>query len=102
MGSGSGDLAVDDRLLVKTAKTLSKIQYEFEHTEDHQGDLRKIWGSGDVAGAMDHFADNWSYHRKQLLSSVRTVGELAEKCHEAFRELDQKLAKTAQGPKGGK
>ncbi|WP_327429109.1 hypothetical protein [Streptomyces sp. NBC_01236] len=90
------DLIVDDKLLVKTAKSLKKIQYEFEHTEEHQDDLKGVWGSGQIAGAMDDFADNWDYHRKQLLESIKTVGELAEGCHQAFKDLDQKLAKATQ------
>jgi hypothetical protein len=56
------DLVVDDTLLVKTAKSLKKIQYEFEHTEEHQNDLKGVWGSGEITGAMDDFADNWDYH----------------------------------------
>lgn len=96
------DLIVDDDLLKKSARSLKKIQNEFEHTEKHQSDLKRIWGSGEIAKAMDDFADNWDYHRKQLLDSIKTVGELTEKCHEAFRDLDHKLEKSTRGTGHGK
>ncbi|WP_326694262.1 MULTISPECIES: hypothetical protein [unclassified Streptomyces] len=95
------DLTVDDSLLLKSARSLKKIQYEFEHTEDHQEDLKHIWGAQQIASAMDDFADNWSYHRKQLLESIKTVGTLTEKCHESFQELDHRLEKSTK-PSGAK
>ena len=91
------DLIVDDELLKKSAGSLRKIQYEFEHTDKHQEDLKGIWGSGEIAGAMDTFADNWNYHRKQLLDSIKTVGELTEDCHKAFKDLDHKLEQSTKG-----
>ncbi|WRZ89522.1 hypothetical protein OHB54_10870 [Streptomyces sp. NBC_01007] len=53
------DLIVDDDLLMKSARSLKKIQHEFEDTDSHQRDLKGIWGSGQIAGAMDAFADNY-------------------------------------------
>lgn len=91
------DLTVDGDLLKKSSKALKKIQYEFEHTEKHQKDLRGIWGSGQITSAMDAFADNWDYHRKQLLEAIKSVGELTEECHKAFRELDHELEKSTKG-----
>ncbi|MFG2308812.1 hypothetical protein ACGFS9_09005 [Streptomyces sp. NPDC048566] len=94
------DLIVDDDLLKKSARSLKKIRHEFEDTEKHQEDLKGIWGSGEIAGAMDDFADNWDYHRKQLLESIEAVGGLVEACHKAFQELDRKLEKSTEGKKG--
>ncbi|MEU6009111.1 hypothetical protein [Streptomyces sp. NPDC047453] len=91
------DLTVDGDLLKKSAKALKKIQYEFEHTEKHQKDLRGIWGSGQITSAMDGFADNWDYHRKQLLEAVKSVGELTDECHKAFKDLDRELEKATKG-----
>ncbi|MFB6958159.1 hypothetical protein ACFCYB_14190 [Streptomyces sp. NPDC056309] len=91
------DLIVDDDLLKKSAKALKKIQYEFEHTEKHQKDLRGIWGSSQITSAMDAFADNWDYHRKQLLEALKSVGGLTEECHKAFRDLDYELEKSTKG-----
>ncbi|WP_405915651.1 hypothetical protein [Streptomyces sp. NBC_00728] len=91
------DLIVDDDLLMKSARNLKKIQYEFENTDRHQRDLKGIWGSGPIAGAMDAFADNWDYHRKQLLDSIKTVGTLAEDCHKAFRDLGPRTGAVDEG-----
>ncbi|WP_445528262.1 hypothetical protein [Streptomyces cyslabdanicus] len=91
------DLTVDDDLLKKSAKALKKIQYEFEHTEKHQKDLRGIWGSSHITSAMDAFADNWDYRRKQLLGGIKGVGELTEECHKAFKDLDRELEKSTKG-----
>ncbi|MGW2646754.1 hypothetical protein ACWC2T_17965 [Streptomyces sp. NPDC001393] len=90
------DLIVNDDLLKKSARSLKKIQYEFEHTDKHQRDLKGIWGSGRIAGAMDAFADNWDYHRKQLLDSIKTVGTLIDDCHKAFQDLDHKLERSTK------
>jgi hypothetical protein len=95
------DLIVDDDLLMKSARSLKKIQHEFEDTDSHQRDLKGIWGSGQIAGAMDAFADNWDYHRKQLLDSISTVGTLTEDCHKAFRDLDHKLERSTKGKSKG-
>ncbi|WP_369391202.1 hypothetical protein AB5J72_28830 [Streptomyces sp. CG1] len=95
------DLVVNDVLLLKMAKSLKKIQYEFEHTDQHQKDLKGVWGSSEIAGAMGQFADNWDYHRKQLLDSIKTVGELTQKCAEGFKNLDHGLAEATK-PKGKK
>lgn len=87
------DLVVNADLLMESITSLHTIKYEFEHTSEHQHDLADDWGSGDIEHAMNSFAGNWNYHRKQLLSSIEAVGEMAEKSYEAFGDVDTKLEK---------
>ena len=51
-------------------------------------------GSGDVASAMDGFAWNWSDHRKNLISSMQSLGKMVSETIQQFKNADNKLAST--------
>lgn len=91
------DLKVSYDKLEESSKNLQAVQRELEHTGDHQKDIKGSLGSGDIAHAMDDFANNWDYHRHKLLDQVKKMTELSEKTMEAFRDLDHKLAAGAEG-----
>ncbi|MBV9025322.1 MAG: hypothetical protein JO362_16365 [Streptomycetaceae bacterium] len=91
------DLKVSYDRLEESSKNLKRIQYELEHTGDHQRDIRGILGSGDIAHAMDDFANNWDYHRHKLLDQAKAMQEATEKTVEAFGDLETKLSSDLKG-----
>lgn len=88
------DLMVTDDVLADAERLLTRLHSEFGGIGHHRDELRHVWGSGDVADAMDAFVDNWSWYRKKLLSSIEAVGGLVGSARETFRETDRHLART--------
>ena len=88
------DLMVTDDVLADAERLLARLHSEFGGIGQHRDELRHVWGSDDVAGAMDAFVDNWSWYRKKLLSSIEAVGGLVSSARETFRETDRHLART--------
>lgn len=89
------DLRVTDHVLGDAERQLVKLHAEFRGISAHRDDLRPVWGSGAVAGAMDAFIDNWSYYRRKLLADIESVGGLVGSARETFKETDRHLAKSA-------
>jgi hypothetical protein len=88
------DLVVTDDVLADAERLLTRLHAEFSGIGHHRDDLRHVWGANDVAGAMDAFVDNWSWHRKKLLNDIESVGGLVSSARETFRETDRHLART--------
>lgn len=89
------DLKVTDHVLGDAERQLLRLHAEFREISARRDDLRPVWGSDEVAGAMDAFVDNWAWYRKKLLSAIESVGGLAGSARETFRETDRHLAKSA-------
>ncbi len=85
------DLKVSYDKLEESNKNLKAINQELDTTGDHQGDIKGSLGSGDIADAMDDFANNWDYHRHKLQDKVKAMGEMTEETMQKFREVDSKL-----------
>ena len=86
------DLKVSYDWLSQTTSNLKAIHNELEHTGEHQSDIKGALGSGDIADAMDDFANNWDNHRRKILDKVQALGDMSEKTMEAFQDLEKKLA----------
>jgi hypothetical protein len=93
-GGAVTDLVVTDDVLADAERLLTRLHSEFGGIGHHRDELRQVWGSGAVAGAMDSFVDNWSWYRKKLLGSIESVGGLVSSARETFRETDRHLART--------
>lgn len=91
--ANDADLKVNVDLLVESESRLRKIKKEFKNLDNHRDDMREHWGSGDIAGAMDEFVDNWDDYRESLLTHVDTVGKLIKDTIDGFTGLDAELAK---------
>ena len=98
------DLIVNDEVLADSEHRLTRLHAEFQHLDDQKKELYGLWGSGDIADAMNDFFDNWSYKRKKLLSSIEDVGGMVTDTRKAFRDTDDKLAKAEHhgGGQGGR
>ena len=95
--TGMADLKVSYDWLDQTTSNLTAIRNELEHTGDHQKDIKGSLGSGDIAQAMDDFANNWDNHRRKILDKVQALGDMSEKTMQAFTDLENKLAKGLTG-----
>ncbi|MFJ4832890.1 hypothetical protein ACIP79_23745 [Streptomyces sp. NPDC088747] len=87
------DLIVDFDLLDKSAKQLSEIQREFKNLNGWKDDIESVVGAADIKRAMADFIDNWDDNRKRLLESLESVGKMVEGTRDAFKKLDDDLAK---------
>src|SRR5438105_5003113 len=105
------DLTVDYDLLTEFERNLSFVRQEFKdlHHDVHHLDANSGWGSDDVKGAMKTFADNWSYHRSKLESSIDTLLQMVTQTKGTFTDVDRQLAQAlakdtdenAPAPHGG-
>jgi hypothetical protein len=86
------DLVVDLGLLESTAGALSMLIEEFSNASKivsaSQGQIAELT----LVGALDDFANDWSVHRQDLLSSMQSVYKMATESHKAYIAADDKLA----------
>jgi len=85
------DLKVDYQLLDSIERSLSSLYSEFSNIQAQTGAYDGAMGSGDVASAMDGFAGNWNDHRKDLLSSIQSLGKMVSETRQQFQNTDNKL-----------
>ncbi|KRV50885.1 hypothetical protein AQ490_13105 [Wenjunlia vitaminophila] len=91
------DLCVSYDTLEDCESDLKTIQSEFEKCGERRDQLRGIWGSGEVADAMGDFVGNWDRHRKELVQSIKSVGEMVTNTLTTFKDTDKKLADNCKG-----
>jgi len=88
------DLKVDYQLLEEIERSLSSLHSEFSNIQVDTSAYDGAMGSGDIASAMDGFAGNWSDHRKNLISSMQSLGTMVSETRQQFKNADNKLAST--------
>lgn len=98
---GTPNLRVDYSLLEASHKTLVSLASEFGNLQASTSGYDAAMGSDTIAGAMDSFAGNWSYHRDQLVANMQKLDDMITESVTQFMDTDQKLAKELQG-KGSK
>ncbi|MBW5422632.1 hypothetical protein GKQ77_13845 [Streptomyces sp. BG9H] len=87
------DLIVDFQLLNKSASQLSAIETEFKNLDEWKDDVKSAVGASDIKDAMGDFVDNWDKNRKRLVESLGEIGKMVEGTRDAFKKLDDQLAK---------
>jgi len=91
--------------LKEISRSVAKLKSHFEHARDLVDSYDSEMGSGDVAGALDDFADDWKKKRKQLCDGLEFLGKTAGAAAKAYDGVDQHLADAllkAQSGDGGK
>ncbi|MEU6278726.1 hypothetical protein [Streptomyces sp. NPDC047028] len=91
--------------LKEISRSVAKLKSNFEHAKDIVDSYDTEMGSGDVASALDEFADDWKKKRKQLCDGLEFLGKTAGTAAKAYDGLDQHLADAllkAQPKDGGK
>ncbi|MEU0618511.1 MULTISPECIES: hypothetical protein [Streptomyces] len=90
------DLTVDFSLLNTSAKQLKAIQKEFKELNEWKDDIQSVVGARELKEAMADFIENWDDNRKRLLDDLENVGKMVEGTRNAFKGLDDELAKTGK------
>lgn len=91
--SNGPDLKVDYDLLSKSAKQLRQIRDEFNGLEEWKKDVKALVGDSRVQTAMGDFVDNWDKNRNRLVKQIEEVGGMVRETRDAFKGLDDDLAK---------
>lgn len=103
VGGAVGDhLKIDLGLLRATGAGLGQIKDALQHAEATRPGI-EVLGSGELAGAMAEFVDNWRIHRSKLVSSIEAHQKMAIESAEAYENTDTELAKelTTHGSRSG-
>ena len=96
---GTPNLRVDYSLLEASHKTLTSLASEFGNLQTSTSGYDAAMGSDAIVGAMDSFADNWSYHRDQLAANMQKLDDMITESVKQFMDTDQQLAQELQGGK---
>lgn len=89
------DVVVDYGMLGTSADQLNAVKSFIDGLESRVSGSSDCWGNQDIAGAMNTFATNWSYHREKLSDLVGSVAEKFEKTASTWRENDEHEAQLA-------
>ena len=87
------DLVVDLGLLEQTAGSLSMLIEEFSNASKIVSSAQGSVAEPVLVTALDDFANDWSVHRQDLLSSMQTVYKMATESRKAYIATDDKLAR---------
>lgn len=87
------DLVVNLSLLERTAGALSMLIEEFSNASKIVSGSRGQVAEPALVSALDDFANDWSVHRQDLLSSMQSVFKMATESHKAYLATDDKLAR---------
>jgi predicted methyltransferase MtxX (methanogen marker protein 4) len=90
-GEQMADLKVDYQLLDSIERDLSNLVSQFEHIETQTESYDEAMGSSDIVSAMGSFSGNWVYHRKQMVGSMQTLGQLVSSTKTYFQDTDNRL-----------
>jgi flagellar biosynthesis chaperone FliJ len=90
------DLIVDFALLDTSSKQLKEIQREFKDLDEWKSDIKSVVGAAALKEAMTDFIDNWDDNRERLLEDLENVGKMVEGTRDAFKGLDDELAKSGK------
>jgi len=86
------DLVVDLGLLEQTAGSLSMLIEEFSNASKIVSSAQGSVAEPVLVTALDDFANDWSVHRQDLLSSMQTVYKMATESRRAYIATDDRLA----------
>jgi hypothetical protein len=87
------DLVVDLGLLEQTAGSLSMLIEEFSNASKIVSSAQGSVAEPILVTALEDFANDWSVHRQDLLSSMETVYKMATESRKAYIATDDRLAR---------
>jgi len=93
------DLVVDYAMLTQVENTLKGLSQEFQNIQAQEQGYTGAYGSGDIAGAMNDFADNWSYHRGNILKSMDSLAKNVDEVRTQASQFDTQLQNSLTGKK---
>jgi hypothetical protein len=86
------DLVVDVDGLEALVGTVQRIKDGLDGTSGLVHDTAGAMGSGEVAGAMDHFQSHWHDGRKHIDKNADTMISMLSSAVSAYRKTDNQLA----------
>jgi hypothetical protein len=86
------DLVVDVDGLEALVGTVQRIKAGLDGTSGLVHDTAGAMGSGEVAGAMDHFQSHWHDGRKHIDKNADTMISMLSSAVSAYRKTDDDLA----------
>ena len=86
------DLVVDVDGLDALVGTVKRIKDGLNGTSGLVHDTAGAMGSGEVAGAMNHFQDHWHDGRKHIDKNADTMISMLSSAVSAYRKTDGQLA----------
>lgn len=84
-------LRVDYSLLESISSTIGTITPEINGMSANVSAYDYAYGSGDMANAMGGFANNWSKHKKAMVSNLSDLQEMVDTAAADFQKADNKL-----------
>ena len=87
------DFVVDYALLQQVENTLKDLVSQFQNIQAQEQGYTGAYGSGDVAGAMNDFAGNWSYHRGKIVDSMNSLIKSVDEILSQTQKFDADAAK---------
>jgi hypothetical protein len=91
------DLVVDYAMLTQVENTLKGLSQEFQNIQAQEQGYTGAYGSGDIAGAMDDFAGNWSYHRGKILQSMDSLAKSVDEVRTQASQFDTQMQNSLTG-----
>lgn len=85
-------LRADIERIRDSASRLATVKAEFDAAGKIGDRYRPFLGSGELAGKMDDFSNNWSYHREKLSGSIETLGTWCKAAADGYTGVDDQLA----------
>jgi hypothetical protein len=86
------DLVVDVDGLEGLVGTVKRIKDGLDGTSGLVHDTAGAMGSGDVAGALDHFQSHWHDGRKHIDKNADTMISMLSSAVSSYRKTDDTLA----------
>lgn len=90
-------IELDLDALADTERRLRKLHVEFTGVEQFDEGLPAAADHDRLGGALSDFGSAWNRRREDLAERILTTAETALAIHDTFVELDEGLAKAAQG-----
>ena len=86
-------LKVSTTMLADVGTSLGTLKNEFDNSTRIVDSFHDYIGSGELAGAMDDFAGNWSKKRDELCKTLEELGKIADAAAKTYDGVDDHLAK---------
>jgi hypothetical protein len=85
-------LKVSTTMLADVGTSLGTLKSEFENSTSIVDSFHAFMGSGELAGAMDDFAGDWSKKRDELCKILEQLGKIADTAAKTYDGVDDHLA----------
>jgi hypothetical protein len=87
------DLIVRDDL-VTLSNDLGCLIGQFEGALDFQNEDKGLWGQKNANLSMGDFAANWTIHRNDMVSTMKSFQKVVDQASQTWAQADQQLAQS--------